>query len=103
MIYHGDENIVRQSISEISRVLKSGGTYQGTMLSKRRFDYGVGNEISRNTFVQPDGTGDKMHPHYFCSAAECLDLFSDFEAWELKDVDHKDNGSWHWHLIAQKL
>lgn len=107
VIYHGDETVLRKTIAEISRVLRPGGIYQGTMLSKRRFDYGVGNEISRNTWVQPDGTGDKKHPHYFCDGRECLELFGDFEVWSLKDVDHKfddedKKGSWHWHLVAQK-
>jgi len=49
LIYHGGEAVLRKTITEITRLLKPGGIYQGTMLSKRRFDYGVGNEISRNT------------------------------------------------------
>lgn len=106
VIYHGDGEVLARTISEIRRVLKPGGIYQGTMLSKRRFDYGVGVEISPNTWVQPNGKGDKIHPHYFCDAAELIDLFSGFELWSLRDVDHAQRGSqpgsWHWHMVAQK-
>ncbi|MBV6658659.1 MAG: class I SAM-dependent methyltransferase [Devosiaceae bacterium] len=107
VIYHGDHAVLAKTISEIARILKPGGTYQGTMLSKRRFDYGVGVEISPNTWVQPEGKGDKVHPHYFCDASELVELFDGFELWSLRDVDHAQRGSqpgsWHWHMVAQKL
>ncbi len=103
VIYHGDGEVVAKAIAEIARVLKPGGTYQGTMLSKRRHDYGRGIEISPNTFVQPDGSGDKQHPHFFCNAAELIALFDGFEARELRDVDPEDAGEWHWHLVAERV
>ena len=51
VIYHGDGPIVRAAIAEIARVLKPGGSYQGTMLSKRNAKYGKGVEVAPNTFV----------------------------------------------------
>jgi tellurite methyltransferase len=48
VIYHGDANVVRQSLREIRRVLKPGGIYQGTMLSKRNARYGEGREVQGN-------------------------------------------------------
>lgn len=52
VIYHGDPLIVRAAIAEITRVLKPGGTYQGTMLSKRNAKYGKGEEVAPNTFIE---------------------------------------------------
>lgn len=102
VIYHGDGPIVRQAISEIRRVLKPGGMYQGTMLSKRNVNYGKGTEIAPNTFVV-DGHDDKDHPHFYCSAAELVELFDGFELTSLKDKQHSKPGTWHWHMSAERL
>ena len=52
VIYHGNECEVRRAIGEVRRVLRPGGVFQGTLLSKRHREYGLGREISRNTFIQ---------------------------------------------------
>lgn len=104
VIYHGDPLIVGAAVREIARVLKPGGTYQGTMLSKRNAKYGKGEEIAPNTFVEdavePEDS-DKIHPHYYCNAAELVELFSDFELLSLIDREHVKPGSWHWHVLAE--
>lgn len=106
VIYHGDEAVLRASIAEIVRVLKPGGTFLGTMLSNRRVPVELakmpGREISRNTWVF-DGTGDKMHPHYYCNGRDLLDLFAAFEVCRLEDREHETPGSWHWHLVLERL
>jgi tellurite methyltransferase len=106
VIYHGDEAVVARSVHEIARVLKPGGTFLGTMLSARRLPIeqakAAGREISRNTWVF-DGPGDKVHPHYFCNARDLLALFSGFEVLSLTDRIHDTPGSWHWHLVAERL
>jgi len=105
VIYHGDETVLRATIAEIARVLRPGGTFLGTMLSARRVPVELarapGREISRNTWVF-DGTGDKVHPHYFCTGRDLLDLFSDFEVIRLEDREHETPGSWHWHLVMER-
>ncbi len=107
VIYHGDENILLKTIAEIRRVLKPGGTYMGTMLSKRRLpferDKYAGREISRNAWVFDAPGTDKIHPHYFCNAAELLALFSGFETLWLEDREHEKPGSYHWHLTMERL
>jgi len=108
VIYHGDEDILLKTIAEIRRCLKPGGTFMGTMLSKRRLPhehkkYGMGKEIGRNAWVWHAPGTDKIHPHYFCSAAELLALFSGFEVLNLKDQEHDKPGSWHWHLTLERL
>jgi len=105
VIYHGDGPIVSAAIAEIARVLKPGGSYQGTMLSKRNAKYGKGVEVAPNTFVDavvdPDDS-DKTHPHFYCSAAELVDLFAEFELLSLVDQEHAKRGSWHWHMLAER-
>jgi SAM-dependent methyltransferase len=106
VIYHGDEAVLRASIAEVARVLKPGGTFLGTMLSARRVPIerakAPGREISRNTWVF-DGPGDKVHPHYFCNGRDLLELFSAFEVFRLEDREHETPGSWHWHLVLERL
>lgn len=103
VIYHGDGGVVSRAISEIHRVLKPGGLFQGTMLSKRNGNYGRGTAVAPNTFVVSDaGDGDKNHPHFYCSAAELMDLFEDFEPLSLEDREHSSPRSYHWHLLAER-
>lgn len=106
VIYHGDEEVLRETIAEIARVLKPGGTFLGTMLSARRVPVELaklpGREISRNTWVF-EGEGDKIHPHYFCNGRDLLELFAAFEVCRLQDREHETPGSWHWHLVLERL
>ena len=105
VIYHGDEAIVRRTLSEIARVTRPGGTFMATMLSARRLPVeqakAPGREISRNTWVF-EGPGDKVHPHYFCTAGELTGLLWGFELLTLYDRPHEKPGSWHWHLLAER-
>lgn len=106
VIYHGDETVVRRTLDEIARVTRPGGTFMATMLSARRLPVeqarAPGREISRNTWVF-DGPGDKVHPHYFCNAADLIALMPQFEIITLFDRPHDKPGSWHWHLLAERL
>jgi tellurite methyltransferase len=106
VIYHGEETIVRRTLSEVARVLRPGGTFLATMLSARRLPVeqarAKGREISRNTWVF-EGPGDKIHPHYFCTAPDLLSLMWGFEVFTLFDRPHEKPGSWHWHVLAERL
>ena len=106
VIYHGDEAIVRRTLAEVARVLRPGGTFMATMLSARRVPVELarapGREISRNTWVF-EGEGDKIHPHYFCNARDLLDLLTGFEPLSLVDREHDRPGTWHWHLLAERV
>ncbi len=106
VIYHGDESVVRRTLREVARVTRPGGTFMATMLSARRLPVELakapGREISRNTWVF-EGPGDKVHPHYFCTAADLLSLLQGFEIVTLFDRPHEKPGSWHWHLLAERL
>ena len=103
VIYHGDPGIVGTALAEIKRVLRPGGIFQGTMLSRRNVRCGQGLEVAPSTYVdQSDATDDKAHPHFYCSAGELVDLLAGFELRSLIDREHDTAGSWHWHLIAER-
>ena len=107
VIYHGDETVLLNTIAEVRRVLKPGGTFMLTMLSKRRLwidreKLNGPKEISRNTWVFDEDGSDKRHPHYCCGAVEMLALFQGFEVMWMEDREHEKPGSWHWHLILER-
>lgn len=106
VIYHGDETVVRSTLAEVARILRPGGTLMATMLSARRLPVeqakAKGHEVSAGTWIF-EGEGDKIHPHYFCTAHRLTELLAGFELWSLRDQQHEKPGSWHWHLLAERL
>lgn len=106
VLYHGDAASTGQAVTEVARVLRPGGLYLGTMLSKRHAEYGVGREIRPNTFVQDGSRGDdRRHPHFYCEAAELLALHAGFEALALEDRDQGDSrrtAQYHWEFLMEK-
>ena len=107
VIYHGNETVLLNTIAEVRRVLKPGGTFMLTMLSKRRLwidreKLNGPKEISRNTWVFDEDGSDKRHPHYYSGAVEMLALFQGFEVMWMEDREHEKPGSWHWHLILER-
>ena len=102
VIYHGDGDVVRQTFSEIRRVLRPAGILQGTMLSKRNELYGQGREVRPNNFVVDDG-GEKAHAHFYCNAAKLIELLNGFELFELRDRVHFEPGHYHWEFISGKV
>jgi len=108
VLYHADGPSAKLAADEICRVLKPGGLFQGTMLSKRHRRYGKGTEISPNTFVVEDATDDKKHPHHYCDARELLSFHPRLEPVELADVDQAADdlsrqSSYHWEFVFEKM
>jgi SAM-dependent methyltransferase len=99
VIYHGDAGRVGRAISEIARVLRPGGLYQSTMLSKRNAQYGAGIEVSAGTFVQPDGPGDKRYPHYYSDMDDVVALHPQFGLLTAAHEMDAEPASYHWHLL----
>jgi SAM-dependent methyltransferase len=77
VIYHGDESVVRRTLAEVARVLRPGGSFMATMLSARRLPVEQAKARGARSAATPGsstGEGDKVHPHYFCTAPDLLSL-----------------------------
>jgi tellurite methyltransferase len=101
VVYHGDLPVVVKTIAEVTRVLKPGGFFQGTMLSKRNDEITAGDRIGYNTF-RNRGSAEKNHPHFYCDFQELAGLLMGFEVLCLEDREHARPGSFHWHFTARK-
>ena len=75
------------------------------MLSKRHQRFGQGREIAPHTFVADDAddTSDKDHTHFYCNAAEIVNLLQGFDLVSLVDREQGGPGTYHWHLLAERL
>jgi tellurite methyltransferase len=100
VIFHGTMGDVGRRLAEIWRVLKPGGLYQGTMLSKRDAQFGRGQAVAPDTFIR--GSDAKAHPHYYCDLAGLAALFAGFELLSLTQEEQRRPGSWHWHILAER-
>lgn len=97
VLYHADEDGLGQALGEVRRVLRPGGMFQATYLSKRNWQYGRGIETSRNTFCQPEATDDKVHPHVYSNGEDIVRLHRGFELLSASDREQSTAGSFHWH------
>jgi tellurite methyltransferase len=100
VIFHGTMGDVGHRLAEIWRILKPGGLYQGTMLSKRDTQFGHGRPVAPDTFIR--GSGPKAHPHYYCDLGGLAALFAGFELLSLTQDEQRRPGSWHWHILAER-
>ena len=101
VIYHGEPTVIEAALDEIRRVLRPGGLYLGTFLSKRHARYGQGREVTRDTFVI-DGMEERDHPHHYCDARGVIAFMTGFELWSLVDRRHDGPDTYHWHLLAER-
>jgi tellurite methyltransferase len=102
VVYHGTADDAATAVSEITRVLRPGGLYQSTMLSKRNGEFGKGQEVAPDVFVQPDGPEDKAHPHLYCALPDILRLHPALRPIGAVDREHGRPESYHWHLLFEK-
>ncbi len=103
VLYHGDREIVRAAYAECRRILRPGGTFHVTMLSKRHRAYRIGVEVRPDTFVDERSEGDKDHPHFYVDAHGLTGLLAEagFDLLSLEDVDQSPPGGFHWVALAQ--
>jgi tellurite methyltransferase len=105
VLYHGDAELVRAAFAECRRVLRTSGTVQVTMLSKRNRAFGIGREIRPDTFVDDASTSDKDHPHFYVDATTLTAMLSaaSLEARSVVDVDQSPPGAFHWTVLAEAV
>jgi tellurite methyltransferase len=103
VLYHGDGDIVRAAFGECRRVLRSDGSCQLTMLSKRHRSFGVGREVRPDTFMYERSMGDKDHPHFYVDAPGLTAMLADvgFDVVSLIDVDQQPPDGFHWVVTAE--
>jgi SAM-dependent methyltransferase len=102
VIYHGTPTDAATAAAEITRILRPGGQYLSTMLSKHNAQYGRGEQIAPDVFVQHDGPEDKAHPHLYTDMADILGLHPHLRLVSASDREHDKPGSFHWHLVFEK-
>jgi tellurite methyltransferase len=103
VIYHGDGETVAAALKECRRVLRSGGTLQLTMLSKRHRAFGVGQAIRVDTFVDDTSKDDKEHPHFYVDASGLVHRLSSagFDVVSMVDFDQDGQRGYHWTVFAE--
>lgn len=76
-IYHGIIASIRQTITEIHRVLKQNGSLITDFLSTNDSTYGLGHEVEQNTFVGQK-PGEEDVPHHYSTKKELVELLARF-------------------------
>lgn len=74
-------------------MLAPGGLYQGTMLSTRHIEFGLGTEVRRRTSVREDADDDKPHPQLYCDRGDLDDLHSAFDWVEVREREQRGPGT----------
>lgn len=113
VIYHAFKHDVIKTITEISRVLKPGGYFFGTILTKDPNIPFYGDGIIDDQTIIKLEEPEKGIPHFFFRIEDVFEFFKDFE---FKDLYYKEwysppitlarinekKGSGHYILFAQK-
>lgn len=102
VVYHGTGQDAGRALAEVHRVLRPGGLFQTTMLSKRNSSHGAGRRIAPDTYVRDDADDDKRHPHLYTDAVDLLRLHAGFDALELADRVQSGPGSYHWYCLFER-
>ena len=85
VIHHQRIEAIRQSFSEVKRVLRPGGYFYATMPAYPPLNWKTGlyEEIEEHTFIPLEGF-EKDVPHYFFSQDELAEALSEFEMLDIK-------------------
>lgn len=104
-LYHSDSIGMIKIVSEMYRVLKSGGEAYLTLISKSHPDYSMDNlkAIDSNTRMKPEEDG-SIIPHYFIQFDEIEKLLHPFQVIKIKHVEDFFHGksSWHYFVHCRK-
>lgn len=103
VIFHNPRQLVKATLSEIYRVLKSGGFALLTFNSTYSGRCGHGIKIEDGTYV-PDIGHDRGIPHHFSDLVDLADLMTGFKVQQitLHETMDDDYLSSHWNVIVKK-
>ena len=77
VIHHHNLKGIKNSISEIYRVLKQNGCALVDFMSLEDDSFGLGEEVEKNTFIG-SREGEEDVPHYYTDTSELKELFKNF-------------------------
>lgn len=105
-IYHTDKIGIESTISEIQRILVTGGEALITFNSKNNQSFydPTNIQIDENTIIKTQGIEAGV-PHYYVDKDEVRRLLKDFEILKFihKEEIHEDNqSSWHYLVLVKK-
>jgi ubiquinone/menaquinone biosynthesis C-methylase UbiE len=118
VIHHNTLLEIEKTIKEIRRVLKDGGLFVATILSKRDYKFGKGKKLEEDTYQKEEGN--VIAIHHFFDEDGIKKVFSGFRVISLVEkekVQSKANKELahaklfgcdkvtniHWEIIAEKL
>lgn len=103
VLYHATRAGMTQALGEVTRVLRPGGLFVGTLLSTRAWKHGEGEELEPNTFVQARGPEAGV-PHHCSDEAEVRALLANFTILRLQldeELDVAGDRHSHWEILAR--
>ena len=105
-VYHTDAKGFERIINEIHRVMKVGGEFYITLISKAHPDFSNDNYvfIDSNTKMKPEEDGSVL-PHYFVEYSEISALFDKFEILKVRHIQDffDDKTGWHFFIHGRKV
>jgi len=105
VIYHNALKGMRETVSEVYRVLNKDGLTFLTFQSKRSYKYRRGKKVEKDTFILEEGP-EKGIPHHFSDREEIEELLNDFDILRLdldEFTDETGNLNSHWEVLAEKI
>lgn len=86
VLHHQDIKHIKNSISEINRVLRQSGCFLFNFLSIEDYSFGIGEEIEKNTFIG-SREGEDNIPHHYTDIIELKDLLNNFSETKIKKMN----------------
>lgn len=109
VISHTDSNGIKIILSEIKRVLKDGGEFYVSLISKNAWSYQKAGfpQLDDNTVIRIEDGPENSVPHFFVDADSIKELFADFNLISVRQVqdvivDGVDYNSWHYFIHGYK-
>ena len=109
VISHTDTAGIRRTVSEMTRVLRTGGEFFATLCSKSAWGLRDGDypKVDDNTFITIEEGPEKGIPHFFADENLIKDLFSDYSLIHVRHTQDLvfrdlDYNTWHYFIHGMK-